>query len=421
MNDWTDIIGEQLSNMSGTLPADDWKVLQQKYSSSRRRARRAAALRWAGRLVAAAAAVLLIIFISLPKENTPHTTLIAEEIPHSHVILPDSCTMSADNYTLPSDNCSLPQEELPPHMGTSKTTESVQDKPSGQESESTCSTPEVTTDMSADAASGTISKTASETASEAASETVSDAPVKIQSSTTPEKATDEVDKTGKENKYLALDNLLEEPERNKNRRKISIGISGAISGTMDIGEKVDMSYGSVTEPADSSYHTKPAAYKYKSDRYDHEMPVSFGISARFHLNDVLAVSTGINYTKYESKRTGYIQGHKQSSMQKVHYIGIPVRFDLILAESKNLSLYLGAGIQADKCLWATAWGERLHEKELLWSATCAAGLQVNLTPSSSIYLEPELSRALNTGSLQTYRSEESSTVSIRAGIRFTLK
>ena len=406
MNDWTDIIGEQLSNMSGTLPADDWKVLQQKYSSSRRSARRAAALRWAGRLVAAAAAVLLIIFISLPKENTPQTTLIAEEIPHSHVILPDSCTLSADN-------CSLPQEELPPHLGTSKATESVQDKPSGQESESTCSTPEVTTDMSADAASGTISETATEA--------VSDAPVKIQSSTTPEKATDEVDKTGKENKYLALDNLLEEPERNKNRRKISIGISGAISGTMDMGEKVDMSPGSVTEPADSSYHTKYVASKYKSDGYDHEMPVSFGISARFHLNDVLAVSTGINYTRFESKRTGYIQGHKQSSMQKVHYFGIPVRFDLILAESKNLSLYLGAGIQADKCLWATAWGKTLHEKEVLWSATCAAGLQVNLTPYSSIYLEPELSRALNTGSLQTYRSEESSTVSIRAGIRFTLK
>ena len=402
MNDWTDIIGEQLSNMSGTLPADDWKVLQQKYSSSRRRARRAAAFRWAGRLVAAAAAVLLIIFISLPKENTPQTTLIAEEIPHSHVILPDSCTQSADN-------CSLPQEELPPHLGTSKITESVQDKTSGQESESICSTPEVTTDMSADVASGTIS------------ETVSDAPVKIQSSTTTEKATDEVDKTGKENKYLALDNLLEEPERNKNRRKISIGISGAISGTMDMGEKGDISYGSVIEPADSSYHTKPAASKYKSDRYDHEMPVSFGISARFHLNDVLAVSTGINYTLFESKRTGYIQGHKQSSMQKVHYIGIPVRFDLILAESKNLSLYLGAGIQADKCLWATAWDKTLHEKEVLWSATCAAGLQVNLTPSSSIYLEPEISRALNTGSLQTYRSEENSTVYMRAGIRFTLK
>ncbi len=406
MNDWTDIIGEQLSNMSGTLPADDWKVLQQKYSSSHRRARRAAALRWAGRLVAAAAAVLLIIFISLPKENTPQTTLIAEEIPHSHVILPDSCTLSADN-------CSLPQEELPPHPETSKVTESVQDKPSGQESESTCSTPEVTTDMSTDAASETISETATEA--------VSDAPVKIQSSTTPEKATDEVDKTGKENKYLALDNLLEEPERNKNRRKISIGISGAISGTMDMGEKADISYGSVIEPADSSYHTKPAASKYKSDGYDHEMPVSFGISARFHLNDVLAVSTGINYTKYESKRTGYIQGHKQSSMQKVHYIGIPVRFDLILAESKNLSLYLGAGIQADKCLWATAWGKTIHEKEVLWSATCAAGLQVNLTPSSSIYLEPELSRALNTGSLQTYRSEENSTLYMRAGIRFTLK
>lgn len=403
MNDWTDIIGEQLSNMSGTLPADDWKVLQQKYSSSRRRARRAAALRWAGRLVAAAAAVLLIIFISLPKENTPQTTLIAEEIPHSHVILPDSCTLSADS-------CSPAQEDLTSLEENATTAEPATDEPATDEPE----TDEPETDEPAEEKlSGQKPESAdpaTEITAEPASEAVSDA------------ASDAVSTVASESGALKrqFEESMEETA-NANRRKISIGISGAISGTMDMGEKVDMSPGSVTEPADSSYHTKSAASKYKSDGYDHEMPVSFGISARFHLNDVLAVSTGINYTKYESKRTGYKHDRKQSSMQKVHYIGIPVRFDLILAESKNLSLYLGAGIQADKCLWATAWGKTLHEKEVLWSATCAAGLQVNLTPSSSIYLEPELSRALNTGSLQTYRSKENSTVYMRTGIRFTLK
>ena len=37
MKDWTDIIGEELDSFQEPLPADDWKVLQQKYAASRRR------------------------------------------------------------------------------------------------------------------------------------------------------------------------------------------------------------------------------------------------------------------------------------------------------------------------------------------------------------------------------------------------
>ena len=61
MNDWTDIIGKQLGSLNEPLPADDWNVIQQKYST-RQRARRAAAWRWTSSIAATAAAVLLIFF-----------------------------------------------------------------------------------------------------------------------------------------------------------------------------------------------------------------------------------------------------------------------------------------------------------------------------------------------------------------------
>ena len=387
MNDWTEIIGKQLGSMNEPLPADDWKVLQQKYST-RQRARRAAAWRWTSSIAATAAAVLLIFFISKPEETVPHSNLIAEEISHTEEIIPSS-------YTPAPDSCTPIPVELPSHKTDIINTETAPEKPSGQEMESPDSAPEATED------------------------TTGDASIK----TSPEDTANEKEKSGKEYKYPALDNILEEPEQNKAWHKVSIGISGAIFSPMR--EYGEISYGSSVEPADTSCHKKAATKSLRNDfnfdKYDHEMPVSFGISARVNLNGVLAVSTGINYTRYESKRTNYTQGYTRSSTQNVHYIGIPVRFDLILADSKNLSLYLGAGMQVDKCLWAKAWGETLHEKEFLWSVTCAGGLQVNLSPTAALYLEPEISRALNTGSLQTYRTEENSTICLRAGLRFKLK
>ena len=67
MEDWTDIIGEELGNISEPLPADDWNVLQQKYAAARRR-RKAAVFAWVGGLTSAAAAVALALLLIRPSE-----------------------------------------------------------------------------------------------------------------------------------------------------------------------------------------------------------------------------------------------------------------------------------------------------------------------------------------------------------------
>ena len=179
MNDWTEIIGKQLGSMNEPLPADDWKVLQQKYST-RQRARRAAAWRWTSSIAATAAAVLLIFFISKPEETVPHSNLIAEEISHTEEIIPDS-------YTPAPDSCTPIPVELPSHKTDIINTETSPEKPSGQEMESPDSAPEATEDTTGEAS--------------------------IKTST--EDTANEKDKTVKEYKYPALDNLLEEPEQNK--------------------------------------------------------------------------------------------------------------------------------------------------------------------------------------------------------------
>ena len=62
MEDWTDIIGEELESIEEPLPADDWSVLQQKYAASRRR-KKAAAFAWAGGITSVAAAAALVLLL----------------------------------------------------------------------------------------------------------------------------------------------------------------------------------------------------------------------------------------------------------------------------------------------------------------------------------------------------------------------
>ena len=103
----------------------------------------------------------------------------------------------------------------------------------------------------------------------------------------------------------------------------------------------------------------------------------------------------------------------------MHYLGIPVRLDWLAVKRKHFEFYLGAGAQMDKCVYAVVGNERLHEKEFLFSVNGTMGMQVNIVPRVGLYFEPEISYALNEGSLKTFRTREPLMISARAGLRFS--
>jgi hypothetical protein len=84
---------------------------------------------------------------------------------------------------------------------------------------------------------------------------------------------------------------------------------------------------------------------------------------------------------------------------------------------KHFNLYFGAGLQMDKCVYATVGDERLHEKQVLFGLNGVMGLQVNIVPMVGLYLEPEVSYALNDGSIETFRSDEPFVITFRGGLR----
>ena len=423
MEDWTDIIGEELENIEEPLPADDWSVLQQKYAAARKR-KKAAAFAWSGGITSVAAAIALVLMLVRPDSSTvmpdsspviPGLTgdrndFVAETLPPIEEVIPvDSSHVESSIDTAHYVTPSVQKKVSVPVDVVKKSVDDVLIAENNTE-EITTENTEETFDVIRDTTS-------------LKDKLLADASIANKKDSSNDAYTEPTGTFG-------FDDFPDDTPRRK-RRPMSIGISGSTSDSPMMKPMADseppMDHEPSPEPEDSvaaetpqSAMTMMRAKSGYSDSYQHEIPVSVGLSARFFLTDRLSINTGLNYTRYKSLRTRWFASthDQQKDWQYAHYLGIPVRLDWMIVNKKHFNFYLGAGVQADKCIYATVGGERLHEKEVLFGLNGAMGLQFNIVPMVGLYFEPDISYSINEGSIQTYRIREPFMISVRGGIRF---
>ena len=155
------------------------------------------------------------------------------------------------------------------------------------------------------------------------------------------------------------------------------------------------------------------------EQSSHYFPIKAGLSTRLPLAEKLFLTTGLEYSLYRSKFDMSYSGEK---WQRVHYLGIPVRLDWIIASHSLFDVYVGGGMQGDFCLNATLAEKDIKKDRPSLSLVGAGGLQMNATKRLGLYLEPELSWRIPDGNntLVTYRSEHPVMFSVSAGIRINL-
>ena len=410
MEDWTDIIGEELENIEEPLPADDWSVLQQKYAAAQKR-KKAAAFAWAGGITSVAAAIALVLLLVRPATVPADDNLVADQLPPIEEVVPVD-TVSIESQ---SENVEIPETVAPKKRKLIPTSVNVV-KPS----DDVLIAQNKTEDKGETPAEEEIFDVVKDTVS------VTERLLADAGNTNDKKEVTKDNQTD----YWGLDDFPDDEPKRK-RIKVSVGLSGSASASPIIkmyDVNLEPPQGDMTGPGqkDSTEVETPeparALMRSKSsytEKYRHEIPKSFGVSARLHLTDRLSINTGLNYTRYASDRTRIFSDYTyQNDRQYVHYLGIPVRLDWMIVNRKHFNFYLGAGIQADKCIYATVGGERLHEKEVLFGLNGAMGLQFNIVPMVGLYFEPDISYSLNEGSIQTYRSREPFVVTVRGGLRF---
>ena len=397
MEDWTDIIGEELENIEEPLPADDWSVLQQKYAAAQKR-KKAAAFAWAGGITSVAAAIALVLLLVRPDNIVVENDIVAETLPPTEDVVPvDSSLVESAIDTVLYVTTPVQKKVSVPVDVVKKTADDVliaenrSDEPPSENTEEVFDVIRDTTSLK-------------------------------------DKLLADASTTNKKDSWVGFDDFPEDEPRRK-RRPVSIGMSGSVSGSPIIKVMDFANPGAVPDfemPKDTTdvETPAPAAVMMRNSRkynesYSHEIPISFGVSVRYNLTDKLSVNTGLNYTRYTSTRERYYYtGGADMDKQYAHYLGIPVRLDWLAVNKKHFNFYIGAGVQADKCIYATVGNERLREKEVLFGLNGALGFQVNIVPMVGLYFEPEISYALNEGSIETFRYNEPLMISARAGLRF---
>ena len=154
----------------------------------------------------------------------------------------------------------------------------------------------------------------------------------------------------------------------------------------------------------------------KTNSYKHDLPVTFGLTARMDLTPRFGAECGMEYTYMHSS----IDAETERLSQNLHFICIPVRLDTRIWSWNGFDMYAGIGVKAEKCVAASLGQVQCEEKRLQWSTGTFAGVQYSIGRHTSLYFQPELSYYLTKTDLITYRTENPLTFSLNAGVRFDL-
>ena len=151
----------------------------------------------------------------------------------------------------------------------------------------------------------------------------------------------------------------------------------------------------------------------------HCFPFKMGVTARIPIRGKLYVTTGLEYSLYQSSFIYSVSGEKR---QTVQYLGIPLRLDWLIASGKLLDVYAGGGFQGDFCVGAGFDGAGIQKDRPSLSIIGVGGIQMNMTKHLGLYVEPELGWRIPSGEnvLQTYRSQHPLMFSVTAGLRINL-
>lgn len=145
----------------------------------------------------------------------------------------------------------------------------------------------------------------------------------------------------------------------------------------------------------------------------HRLPIRFGLSLRYSLNEHWSVESGLLYTRLSSDITMTVDRMPVVTEQHLNYIGIPLNICFEFWKSHHFGLYITASGTIEKRLDACPWQ---------FSINGAVGVEYKLTDYFSLYAEPGLSYFFkdNSSTLTIYQDHPLN-FNHSFGLRFHLK
>ena len=148
-------------------------------------------------------------------------------------------------------------------------------------------------------------------------------------------------------------------------------------------------------------------------RVHHQLPVRFGFSLRYQINNRWSVESGLSYTHLSSEVTSIEDKVTTVTEQRLNFIGLPLNVGYDLWHRRYFYLYVTAGGMIEKCLDASLWQ---------LSVNASIGAEYKVTNSFGFYVEPGLGYYFNDGSdIPTIYKDRPLNFNLSIGLRFHLK
>ena len=156
------------------------------------------------------------------------------------------------------------------------------------------------------------------------------------------------------------------------------------------------------------------------------IPVSAGISGRFHITDKFAVSAGVNWSLLTRTFAGKYKTAEGDITHTMQYIGIPLSVSYDLIDSRTLMFYCYAGGSAEKAvsskyyIYADSTSPLYAEsvKTPQFGVFGGIGVEFKLTDHLGLYADPSVKYWFPGNQPKSIRTDKPLMFSLEAGLRF---
>ena len=170
----------------------------------------------------------------------------------------------------------------------------------------------------------------------------------------------------------------------------------------------------------------------REESVNHRLPIRFGLSLRYRLDDRWSLESGLAYTRLRSDIKHNDNGVRMNTEQTLSYIGIPIAASYLLSSGRYVNLYVSAGGMVEKMVKGRQHheyvGRNLERTEsvsirpLQWSVNGALGVELNINRRFSLYAEPGVGYYFdNDSNIPTYYQDKPFNFNLNVGLRFNIK
>lgn len=201
--------------------------------------------------------------------------------------------------------------------------------------------------------------------------------------------------------------------RNKNRtqqqQQTSMASNGTTENTVhstDVERSVDGSSSKKTKA--SSWAVKAAAGLSLPAADNMRAPVAASITLEKKITKRFSVEAGLAYSCEQSPENG-----------NMHYVGIPVKANFLIAGNRKLDVYASLGGLLDKCV-AGAPQNDFNSEPIQLSLTAGLGVRYKISDKFALFAEPAITHHFNPDlDWETARSRKSTNMNLLCGVRMT--